>query len=50
MIIMKVLVTGGTGFIGSNLVDYLMKCGYEVVVLDNLSSGNIKNIEHFAGK
>ncbi len=46
MIIMKVLVTGGTGFIGSNLVDYLMKCGYEVVVLDNLSSGNIKNIEH----
>ena len=46
MIIMKVLVTGGTGFIGSNLVDYLMKCGYEVVVLDNLSSGNIKNTGH----
>lgn len=43
---MKVLVTGGTGFIGSNLVDCLMKCGYEVVVLDNLSSGNIKNINH----
>jgi len=38
------MVTGGAGFIGSHLVDRLMVLGYEVVVLDNLSSGNSKNI------
>jgi len=43
---MKVLVTGGAGFIGSHIVDKLMLDGHEVVVLDNLSSGNMKNIEH----
>jgi nucleoside-diphosphate-sugar epimerase len=42
----KVLVTGGTGFIGSHLVDRLMKEGCEVVVLDNLSSGRIENVKH----
>jgi UDP-glucose 4-epimerase len=41
---MKVLVTGGAGFIGSHIVDFLMKRGDEVVVLDNLSSGNIDNL------
>tara|TARA_R110002051_G_scaffold179661_2_gene249393 strand:- start:87 stop:986 length:900 start_codon:yes stop_codon:yes gene_type:complete len=40
----KVLVTGGAGFIGSNLVDSLIDMGIEVWVLDNLSNGNIKNI------
>ena len=34
----KVIVTGGCGFIGSNLVDELVKQGYEVIVIDDLSS------------
>ena len=41
---MKVLVTGGAGFIGSNLVDRLIDKRYEVVIVDNLSSGHEKNI------
>ncbi len=41
---MKVLVTGGAGFIGSNIVDRLIDEGHEVVVIDNLSSGKEKNI------
>jgi UDP-glucose 4-epimerase len=46
---MKILITGGAGFIGSHLVDSLMAGGYEVVVLDNLSSGNLKNIAKCMG-
>ena len=42
----KVLVTGGAGFIGSHLVDRLVKEGYPVRVIDNLSSGKIENIQH----
>ena len=41
---MKVLVTGGAGFIGSNIVDKLIDEGFETVVVDDLSSGNEKNI------
>ena len=40
----KTLVTGGAGFIGSNLVDELIKCGDEVVIIDNLSTGKKENI------
>lgn len=42
----KSVVTGGYGFIGSHLVDLLLNKGHEVVVIDNLSSGNIKNLSH----
>jgi UDP-glucose 4-epimerase len=43
---LKVLVTGGAGFIGSNLVDALLDRGDEVVVLDNLTTGRKNNLEH----
>lgn len=41
----KILVTGGAGFIGSNLCEYLIRSGNEVVCLDNFSTGKIENIE-----
>lgn len=41
-----ILVTGGCGFIGSNLVDELLEKGYEVKVLDNLATGKIENLNH----
>lgn len=43
----KVLVTGGAGFIGSNLIEELLINNYQVVCLDNLSTGSFKNIEEF---
>ena len=42
----KILITGGAGFIGSNLCDYFIQKEYSIVCLDNLSTGFIKNIEH----
>ncbi|MFI3265792.1 MAG: SDR family oxidoreductase [Rikenellaceae bacterium] len=42
---MRILITGGAGFIGSNLCEYFVENGYEVVCLDNLSTGFIHNIE-----
>jgi len=42
----RVLVTGGAGFIGSHIVDALLTEGCEVNVLDNLSTGNLSNLEH----
>jgi len=45
---MRCLVTGGCGFIGSNLVDELLKQGNEVVVIDDLSGGKIENLPEHA--
>ena len=41
---MKYIVTGGCGFIGSNLVDKLIDLGHEVIIFDNISSGKVENI------
>ena len=41
---MKILVTGGAGFIGSNVVDGYIREGHDVIVVDNLSSGKLENI------
>lgn len=41
---MKCIVTGGAGFIGGHLVKFLLKKNFKIIVLDNLSSGNLKNI------
>ncbi len=42
----KILITGGAGFIGSNLVDHFLEQGHEIVCLDNLSTGFEHNISH----
>lgn len=44
---MKALVTGGAGFIGSNIVKLLRSLGYEITLLDNLSSGHLINISQY---
>ena len=44
---MKILITGGAGFIGSNLVEKLIKNKHYVVVIDNFETGSIKNIKKF---
>ena len=47
---MKCLVTGGAGFIGSNLVEQLIKLGHQVIVLDNLSTGRLSNLYQVKNK
>jgi UDP-N-acetylglucosamine 4-epimerase len=44
---MKVLITGGAGFIGSNLTEHFLSKGYEVVCLDNFATGHRHNISPF---
>jgi UDP-glucose 4-epimerase len=44
---LKILVTGGAGFIGSHLIAHLLKGGYETTVFDNLYSGEIENIKQY---
>lgn len=41
---MRILITGGAGFIGSHLTDSLLQAGHEVTIFDNLSTGNIRNL------
>jgi UDP-glucose 4-epimerase len=43
----RVLITGGAGFIGSNMVDRFLNDGYEITILDNLSTGNLENIRPY---
>ena len=47
---MRVLITGGAGFIGSHLADRLLDQGEQVVLLDDLSTGRLANIEHLNGR
>src|SRR6478735_3630553 len=42
----RVLITGGAGFLGSHLCDRFIKEGYEVIAMDNLITGDLRNIEH----
>ncbi|KKP29183.1 MAG: hypothetical protein UR12_C0013G0013 [candidate division TM6 bacterium GW2011_GWF2_30_66] len=47
---LPVLVTGGAGFIGSYIVEKLVSLGAKVTIIDDLSSGNLKNLDNVAGK
>jgi len=46
----KILITGGAGFLGSHLCDRFIKENYQVIAMDNLSTGSIENIEHLFKK
>jgi len=46
---MRILITGGAGFIGSHLCDRLLADGHQVIAMDNLSTGSADNIAHLAG-
>jgi len=46
----KVAITGGAGFIGSHLAEALARRGYRVIIIDDLSTGRMENIEPLAGK
>ena len=46
----RVVITGGAGFVGSHIAEYFFERGEEVIVVDNLLTGNIENISHLFGK
>lgn len=46
---MRILITGGAGFLGSHLCDRFLAEGHQVVAIDNLITGNVNNIAHLAG-
>lgn len=46
---MRVFITGGAGFIGSHLAERLVTDGHQVLILDNLTTGSIRNVEHLIG-
>ncbi len=47
---MKILITGGAGFVGSHLADKLIGEGHEITVIDDLSTGRYSNVEHLEGE
>ncbi|MBI4769553.1 MAG: NAD-dependent epimerase/dehydratase family protein, partial [Chloroflexi bacterium] len=47
---MRILLTGGAGFIGSHLCDRFLAEGHEVIAMDNLITGSVDNIAHLAGR
>jgi len=46
----SILVTGGAGFIGSHIVDRLLTDGFEVTVIDNLTTGRLENVADHQGR
>ena len=46
---MRILITGGAGFIGSHLCDYFIEKGHKVICMDNLLTGRLQNIAHLLG-
>ena len=47
---MKIIITGGAGFIGSHLAEFLINKGHNIVIIDNLSTGRLSNIKAFKNK
>ena len=47
---MKIIITGGAGFIGSHLSEFLVNKGHKIVIIDNLSTGRLSNIQEFKNK
>lgn len=47
---MRILITGGAGFLGSHLADRFLVEGHSVIAMDNLITGNTENIQHLAGR